>query len=389
MRNICLINRYYPPNPGISGEAAADLVAYISPIFPDVTVTVVHIDAPYLFDGLSPRKPAGEVIQLKTIFRKNNNPVLRFVRNMIEGYRLVKEAIEKADIIISMTDPPMLNYWSGSLCKKYSTPWVYWSVDLYPHAYQAAHLASETNLFFRHFMSSFRQNAPSLLISLGEAQAKFLQKHWRQNVPYIVLPCGIQNVPSTQEIPYWKKNDGKTYFAYAGNLSEPHSSEFLLDFLTCLDVKKHRCILALYGSQAQKVVKTVKKHPAIEIVPTIRRNELSYIDVHLVTLLPEWTHVSVPSKAVSAICAGRAILFNGLHNSDTWSMLKDAGWIITEFNNRDKRLSEINDILLLASNKSVLDQKHTNASRMKTQLLQMQSNAYQEIAHWIKGFHNN
>jgi hypothetical protein len=48
----------------------------------------------------------------------------------------------------------------------------------------------------------------------------------------------------------------------------------------------------------------------------------------LASLLPQWTHISVPSKTVSSVCAGSAFLYYGSEDSDNRFLLKDAGWLI-------------------------------------------------------------
>lgn len=56
--------------------------------------------------------------------------------------------------------------------------------------------------------------------------------------------------------------------------------------------------------------------------------ELDAADVHVVSLKENWTHVCVPSKAASALCRGRPILFFGAPSSDVWGWADGAGWRI-------------------------------------------------------------
>lgn len=381
MYKICIVNRSYPPNPAGAGNFACDMAEYIIKNHPELKVTIVYVDAPY-FGGGSCKKPIGDLVGISAIY-KGRNKIKRFIGSIIEGYRLIKKALREADIIITMTDPPLLNLFAGKLCKKKNIPWIYWSLDIYPHAFKAAGLVSEKNFFYRYFEKSFNNNIPSLLIALGEQQADFIQQKWVEKIPQVILPCGIQNEETNHELPFWKMNDNKIYFAYAGNCGEAHDSHFIIDFVNCLDERVHKCILALYGANSQNVLNEIKNHPAIEIVKTI---DLSYIDVHLVSLLPEWTHICVPSKAVSAICAEQTILFNGLETSDTWQMFNSAGWIIDEFNNRQKRISEIKSVLLQISDPDLLRAKKDNAKRLKRELLSKKAETYMLIVDRIKNF---
>lgn len=382
MYNIHIINRYYPPNPAVTGEDACKMAAYLMNNLPDITVSVYYINTPY-FGGGSRLKPVGRLVGLSPVYRGRNKP-LRLLGNFVEGFKLIRNALKKADVIISLTDPPLINYWSGSLHKEKGVPWVYWSLDIYPDAFAAAGLVGTRNPFYKYFAESVRKNIPDLLVALGNEQAKFLQTKFLTTVPHLILPCGIHNEVANTVKPEWRGEEDKIYFGYAGNLSEAHSHDFLLDFINCLDVKRHRCILALYGARAQEVISRVKGNPSVQCVPTINRRDLFYIDVHLVTLKPEWTHICVPSKAVSAVCAGGTILFYGLKTSDTWQMFKSTGWIIDEFQGKDKMVKAIRAALDNISDPVLLKERKDNAVLIKSNLLKMESDAYKGMIEWIE-----
>lgn len=379
--NIHIVNRYYPPNPAVTGEDASKMAAYLLDRLAHVSVTVDYIDTPYLGGG-SHMTPAGNLSALPPVYQ-GRNKLLRFLGNFLEGQRLMKSALANADIIISLTDPPLLNYWSGSLCKKKGVPWIYWSLDLYPDAFASAGLVSKNNPFYRYFDASVRGNAPDFFVALGRGQARFIQEKYLRGIPSVVLPCGIHNERAGETRPEWRKDEGKIYFAYAGNLGEAHSHEFLIDFVRCLDPHTHRCVLALYGSGASYVVREVKDNPAVEIVAAISRKDLHFADVHLVSLKPDWTHICVPSKAVSAVCAGGTILFNGSEDADTWQMFHGAGWLVKECENRETRMREIMSRLKEISVPQNLGKKKDHALVLKRELFDLESRAYASIAEWI------
>lgn len=91
-----------------------------------------------------------------------------------------------------------------------------------------------------------------------------------------------------------------------------------------------KSILALYGSKAAAVKAYAQGKAGVALVDHVPRNQLHFIDVHLVSLSAKWTHIAVPSKAVSAISMGSPILFCGSPDSDNWYMFREAGWLIDE-----------------------------------------------------------
>ncbi len=379
MFKVHVINRYYPPYHAVTGESAHELVVWLKRHAPEIDVSVAHVKVPYN-EALNPVKPEGRLFQINTVYGKKNK-LLRLLSNVVEGFRLVKLASGNCDMLISLTDPPLLNIWAGALCARKKVPWVYWSMDLYPHAFKAAHLVSGQNPLYRILEKSFNAFPPSMLIALGHKQADFLQSNWPHRVPQVVLPCGIHNAVKPGEAPPWKTDD-RLYFAYAGNMGEAHDPDFVIELVKSLDPAKHCCLLAIHGAKARKVLEATRGNPAVKIVPSLTKAELGHVDIHLVSLLDEWKHVCVPSKAVSAVCAGQAIIFHGARDSDTWNMLGSAGWIIDGTSAEDRMLM-IREILAQAGNHLVLEQKKCNARSIRCNLLAQKDEALGNLLKWI------
>jgi len=91
--------------------------------------------------------------------------------------------------------------------------------------------------------------------------------------------------------------------------------------------------------------------------------ELATIDIHVVSLNDKWTHICVPSKAISAIQKGRPVLFLGSDRSDTWQLINEAGWRLTKEYDILEFLKDLNHERL-----SIKTNKAKNlASRLKKQ----------------------
>ncbi len=320
---VTLINRYYPPNQSITGESAAELASFLIKEPSNFDVNIVSIDADYK-GKVHSTETIGESHLIKS-FYNGTSKIFRFFSNFIEGYQLIKKSIKiKSDVIITLTDPPLVNFWAGILCKKNKTPWILWSMDLYPEAFDAAGLVSNNNLVYKYLLKKVNQNTPDYLIALGGVQKQYLFNKFNKEIEHSILPCGIHNTPKRSITPSWRKNDGKIYFAYAGNLGEAHSDRFLSSFINLMDENKHQLILSVYGAKSAKILSQVKGMENITLIDRLNKPDFPYIDIHIVSLLPQWTNVCVPSKAVSAICSESTMLFNGNRNSDTAQMFSEA-----------------------------------------------------------------
>ena len=256
-----------------------------------------------------------------------------------------------------------------------------WSMDIYPNAFVSNGLVGNTNPLYRILHSIVYSNPPNRIIALGPLQKIYLEKGYKQESKGCHLPCGIYDHQKSTEIPSWYMGEQYIHFGYCGNLGEAHSPQFLEECLKRLDPDRHRLVLAVYGSKADIILKIAKDHPAVTLVTGgVQRNELPYIDIHLVSLKAEWNHVCVPSKAVSAVCSRSAFLFCGDRNCDNWHLLGDAGWFIPDDNNMYSYLDSFFEDLTESS----IREKKVRAMEVVSRLKEMESTSYQYIASSIR-----
>lgn len=370
---VTIVNKNYPPNPGITGESANELALWL--IQKGHKVKIIHTDGQYAGGGHT-TQPSGEVFSIRSVY-DGKNKIIRLFASFIESYRLIKKAKTDGEgLLIIMTDPPFLILWSALLLKR--RKWAYWSMDLYPEAFVAGKLVTENNFLYKFFKKVVRNNPPSYLIALGEFQLRFLQRDFQANIPSTILPCGINKsvIETYHNLPHWKKNDGKIYIGYCGNLGEAHSLEFILTVIELLNPDKYTMILSVYGSKAAAALQFAQTKPGVIITERVERYQLAFIDIHLVTLLPQWNNVCVPSKAVSAACEGGVILFCGNKENDNWHYLQQAGWIIEEGEGME---GSVRTFLSNTSHEAILEKK-VLAAEISVNMHSIKKKAFESIS---------
>ena len=246
-------------------------------------------------------------------------------------------------------------------------------------------MIAEKNAVYQWFLKKTYKNAPNKLIALGRKQAEVLEEKYYGDstgkLDTTILPCGvIFHQTYESQLPNWRKLDGKIYFGYCGNLNDAHNEEFLIEFIKAFDPEKHHLILALYGKKAYKVLEFAKNRVGIVILPNVPRSQLNFLDVHLVSLRTQYTHLMIPSKAVSAVAAGSTILFCGSQESDNWDMLQEAAWLIREGADLGKQIREYLSNLTV----EVLATKKQNSQKLNIDLQQNVLKAYEEIADFCR-----
>jgi len=334
---LTIVNRHYPPNPGITGESAWDLAKYLMEKH-GIEVRIVHVKRSDLGGGQS-RQPIGTTFEIPTIY-KGKKGFLKLMAGFFDGLFLIIKTLRVCcGPVLCMTSPPLLPFWASWLLPLFGIRWALWSMDLFPEGFAADGLIKKTNPVYRFIRWVTYRFAPAQLFSLGPNQAKYIQENYAKTIPTSVIPCGVLLDQPRDEIqPAWRTEYDKIYFGYAGNLGDAHSSQFLLSFLNHFNPEKQHLVLALYGTKSVHVLEAAKGKRGVTILPNIPRSQLHYIDVHLVSLLDKWTHIAVPSKAMSSVCAGGAILFCGNKEADTWELLQSAGWHIEDGNQIDNQV---------------------------------------------------
>ena len=329
MHKITFLTRHYPPNSNINGESVCDMVEYLDKTY-GIQSHVVTIDRNA--DGVAnTRTPAGTVHRISTLYA-GQNPLLRFITFLYDGFMLAQKALQWRDtLIVCTTSPPLLPMWASILWGK-NIRWAVWSFDLFPEGFHVTHFIGAKNPLYRLAHWATYRGTPNLLIALGEQQAKFIQNAYKKNIPTVILPCGVFFYQDQSEVaPDWY-DSRYTWLGYCGNVGDPHNPDLIKTAIDHLDTSKQRLVLALYGNKAAELKIYAEGKPGVVLVDRVPRNQLHFIDVHLVTLRQSWTHIAVPSKAVSAVFMGGSILFCGHRDSDNWHMLQDAGWFIEENN---------------------------------------------------------
>jgi hypothetical protein len=229
-------------------------------------------------------------------------------------------------------------------------------------------------LFYRKIENLVKLNPPSFVIALGYDQQQFLKKSYQWESDFFIIPCGIRNLPIESFIkPEWA-NTEKIIFGYCGNVGEAHNEQFILDIILSLNPDEHVFIASLYGSKGQKLAKIINDYPHVIQKSNVTPEELSFIDVHLVSLLNKWIHVCVPSKAVSAVCMGATFLFNGATNGDTWRYLSNAGWRIDQ----NYQINELKQ-LIESIKKSSLSDKRKEARQTSIELNEMKISEFNRL----------
>ena len=256
-------------------------------------------------------------------------------------------------------------------------------MDLYPEAFVSAGLVSRAGVVFRRILEALRRYPPDAILALGPGQAEFHERERAFSGARLILPCGIREFRSVPP-PSWKKLAGsRVVVVYAGNLGEAHSPEALALFVERADPVRFLFVVSAYGSRAEAFRGRIGNRGNVAWCHRVLPEELVHGDIHMVSLKAGWTHVCVPSKAVTAISAGRPIVFFGSPNADTWRLLGRAGWLVAEQEDGGYLTADV-DQAITAIISGELATKTAEASAVAASLWDMRSRAFDDVARWAR-----
>ena len=253
---VTIVNRYYPNS--VTGESAFELVNFLESNSAVIDVNSISVNSQYKGNKKSVKENEGNYYIPS--FYHGNKKFFRLLANLYEGYSLIKKAKNiNSDLVICLTDPPLVNFWAAILLKN-NTPWILWSMDVYPDAFNAAGLVGENNFILRYLKRKIKKNSPNYLIALGDSQNSYLKNGFNDSIQNtFILPCGIHEEKSSKDKPVWY-DESKITFAYAGNLGEAHSDRFLKNVIENLDPVKHQLILSVYGSKSSNIIRLIDNY---------------------------------------------------------------------------------------------------------------------------------
>lgn len=339
---VLFINRIYPPQRGPTGRLLRDLACAFVEEGWNVTVVTTGPKRGIERDGAitvhrtkGPEKPS-----------LASYPWLWF-----KLLRLAKKA-GHADLVVSMTDPPMLVLAGQRIAKAKKAKHVHWCQDYYPGVMEA--LGLKLPAFLHKKLEEYSCKALKScdkIVVIGRCMAKSLAEDGVKPKTISVIPNwpDAELVNPAPEIKHFKdgkgdhevtvskpyasqfKNGPKFRVLYAGNVGRAHPTDMILQAAETLQ-QTHAEIEFVFVGDGRRFENLARERDRlglgnIRFIPYQPAHKLREImesgDVHLITLNKDALGFMVPSKLYAALAVGRPVIFAGPDDSEIVHILKD------------------------------------------------------------------
>jgi colanic acid biosynthesis glycosyl transferase WcaI len=322
---VIFVNRVYWPATAATAQLLTDLAEGLA-----VKGWPVHVIA--TGEGLASRN--GVTIHRTGPGAHHTGMISRarnYRRFLNDARALVAVLARPGDIVVPMTDPPMLGAAVAREAVGRGAKIIHWIQDVYPEI-AAAHfgfLARLATTSLRARRDAAWHDAAAC-VTLGEDMAVLLTEHgvlpsrvtvvpnWAPRELHALAPDN--DVVSQREL--WSLHD-RFIVAYSGNLGRVHEFATIMDAATRLrDDPKIVFLFIGNGARFDEIAPLARKRklPNIRLLPPTPRTalpaSLRAADAQLVTLLPAYRHLVYPSKLAGVLAAGRPVLFVGPAGSE-------------------------------------------------------------------------
>jgi glycosyltransferase involved in cell wall biosynthesis len=328
---VFFVNRYFFPDESATSQLLADLLFELAAHRYEVHVLCSR----QLYGAPVARLAAEEIVRGVHVHRLW---ATRFGRHRLPGraidycsfYTTCAAALmcrlRPADIVVAMTDPPLISIVAAMVAKWKRAKLVNWLQDVFPEVASqlgANPLPSTLDAVLRRLRDASLRSASANVV-LGSRMAEYLCARGvdTQKIRVIENWADARSVrpkPATDSALRRQLGLQAQFIAgYSGNLGRAHEYETLLGAAEALQDDGSVAFLFIGGGFNMEVVKArvaERQLSHVHFLPYQPResleDSLAAADMHLVSLIPSLEGLIVPSKFYGILAAGRPVVFIG------------------------------------------------------------------------------
>lgn len=338
---ILLINQYYPPDTAATARMA-QAAAQVLGERHEVTVLAGRpsydpaFHHPYYLTRVETNGCGARIRRVgSTAFPRHR--MTRRLSNYLSYLALAFPAAMAlhADLILSMTDPPVAGLLGAWVARERGLPFVYNIRDLYPDMALGGDIVAPGRLvdaWERMHRWALRQ--ASRVIVLGEDMRERIAAKGIDPARIAVVRDGAElgdelpldaHHPATESI-----RGGYPFVAlHAGNLGFYGAWKTLVDAARLLEGEGVGLVFVGGGAQREPVAAMAQGLTGVRLLPFRPQEEIPFVlaagDVHIITVKRGLEGVVVPSKLYAILAAGRPVLAVTAGHSDVARIVTSAG----------------------------------------------------------------
>ena len=247
-------------------------------------------------------------------------------------------AVHRPDLVLCMTDPPMVGDVALAVARRYRVPLVVISQDVFPEiAVELRRLRSRTLVGVLRVLTSFYLRRADRVVAIGETMRRRLEGKGVEPARLRVIPNWVDTDalrPEPRDNPWARERglDGRFVVMHSGNIGHAQDLDTLIRAASSLDeLDRLAVVLVGFGARHAEYVALVESLRARRVTfmdyqpREVLSRSLSAADVHFVGLAPGLAGYVVPSRLYGILAAGRPVLVSADEESETAALVREVG----------------------------------------------------------------
>jgi glycosyltransferase involved in cell wall biosynthesis len=327
---VLLLNQVFYPDVAATAQHGHDLARALVAAGHEVTA----IASRSLYGDATVRLPASETVDGIRIERVGRNWFgKRHLLGRMADFGLFYLAaalkslrVGRHDVVIAFTTPPLIAGVGWLATRLRGGKLIYWSMDLYPEVAVAGGLVNRRSPAVRlvSAIDTAVMRGSAAVVALGRCMRdRILARDVSPAKVHVIPVWGEETLPATTDGEnsfrrQWGVGDRQVLIMYSGNFGLGHDVQTFLGAARRLATDPTvRFAFVGGGARRAEVERFIAEHRLGNCIlaPYQPRERLAELlaagDIHLITMLPSFAGVMVPSKLYGVLAAGRPAIFVG------------------------------------------------------------------------------
>jgi len=334
---VLVLNQYYWPGVEATAQLLSQLCESLADEF-DITVVTGRLYGVDDGIGRSVRKGV-EIVRVRSSALDRARLAARALNYLtyIAGSLRVGWRQPRPDVILCMTDPPIVGDLAYALARRFRVPFVVISQDVFPEiAVQLGRLQSRIVIEVLRAMINFYLRHADRVVAIGETMRERLAEKGAARERISIIPNWADTAaiePQARDNP-WSREHGlsdRFVVMHSGNIGHAQDLETLVRAATFLRDLDDLTVTIIGAGARKEALQELAEQLAVEAVRflpyqprELLSQSLSAADVHVVGLARGLAGYVVPSRVYGIMAAARPVIVCADADSETAKLVRDA-----------------------------------------------------------------
>jgi len=334
---LLVFNQYYWPGVEATAHLLTELCEALAEDY-DVTVITGRLHAHELDPDYESRGGV-EIVRVHSASydrTRLHHRAINYLTYVVRALRRGLFEVDRPDLVLCMTDPPMVGDVALAVARRFRAPLVVVSQDVFPEiAVELGRLKNPVLVRLLDVLTRLYLRRADAVVAIGETMKRRLERKGVRPERVHVIPNWVD---TTAVVPQERKNswaraqgfDDRFVVMHSGNIGHAQDLETLIRASTQLDDLRSLAVaLVGFGARHADCVRLAGRLGADKVIfldyqpRELLPQSLSSADIHFVGLARGLSGYVVPSRLYGILAVSRPVIAAADEDSETAQLVRD------------------------------------------------------------------